>query len=58
MRKRSKKDCAAEIKDPRVEFARLAAARREAPPTDSLRQPALPPLGVDGDFCFSEDRNQ
>ena len=55
MRNRQKKELVREVRDPRVEFARLAGVDCKTRPTGNFRQPVLPPEGVDRDFCFSED---
>jgi len=58
MRNRQKKEPTPELKDPRLEFARLTSNQGEFRQPKDPRQPFQPPAAIDSDFCFSEDGKQ
>ena len=55
MRNRRVRKAVPEIKDPQLEFARLAKSRNEQRVVGPKPGAVTPPSGIDCDFCFNED---
>jgi len=55
MRFKQRKAEPSEIRDPQLEYARLARQQAERGASRENRSPAFPPAAVDVDFCFTED---
>lgn len=55
MRFRQRKAEPSNIRDPQLEYARLARQQLKRGASRENRSPAFPPPAVDVDFCFTED---